>query len=371
MRKRRFVILALGLVVLLVVFGGALSRRVRAAQLLSSLANAHRTHSTEVAGTLEERELEIPAVPHPIRARLYAQKGKPPGPGLVIAHGVHYRGIDEARLIPFARELARSGLVVLTPEIADIKDYRITTAGTDVIARSARWFSEQHELIQGEKVGILGFSFAGGLGLVAAGRPELENRVAYVTSVGGHHDLGRVLGFLVKNEIETPKGLLKTQAHDYGLVVLVYQYVDRFVDEPDRVVMTDALRHWLHDDHARARTTAAKCTTESGKRLFSLLERGRLRELAPELERLIAEHRDELRAVSPRGRLRALNLPVYLLHGQGDSVIPPSETDWAATELEGHEYRALVSPLLEHVEVNHAAKLGDELELVEFMAHLL
>jgi hypothetical protein len=62
---------------------------------------------------------------------------------------------------------------------------------------------------------------------------------------------------------------------------------------------------------------------------------------------------------------------VYLLHGASDSVIPPSEAEWAERELGNLPHRALVSPLLEHVEVDKSGALGQELELVDFMAKML
>jgi predicted esterase len=64
-------------------------------------------------------------------------------------------------------------------------------------------------------------------------------------------------------------------------------------------------------------------------------------------------------------------VPIYLLHGSQDSVIPPSETDAANLELADADHQALVSPLLQHVEVSKKASLGDELALVSFMAKLL
>jgi hypothetical protein len=64
-------------------------------------------------------------------------------------------------------------------------------------------------------------------------------------------------------------------------------------------------------------------------------------------------------------------LPVYLLHGSGDSVIPPSETEWASRELGSHDHRALVSPLLEHVEVSKTASVLHQVALVDFMAKML
>jgi pimeloyl-ACP methyl ester carboxylesterase len=105
--------------------------------------------------------------------------------------------------------------------------------------------------------------------------------------------------------------------------------------------------------------------------LWKLLESGRVQELAPEIEALLAEKKRELEALSPRGRLASVHVPVYLLHGSHDSVIPPSETDWAALELDSQAHEALVSPLLEHVSVAGAAGFGEKVALVRFMANML
>lgn len=373
MRRRTLVLGAAGLALGLGAAGSCepLSRRFRAAQLLRRLAAAHGPgRQAQPSAALFEREVFIPGPTGPIRARLYARSEKSRGRGLVIAHGVHHRGIDEARLVPFARSLAESGRIVLTPELHDLTEYAITEQGVGVIVRAATWLSERAEVVS-DRIGVLGFSFAGGLALVAAARPELREKLEFVTSVGGHHDLGRVLRFLVTNQIETPSGVRHTPAHDYGLLVLLNQHLGRFVEPVDLPVMADALRFWLREDRQSALQRASLRTTAGAERLYTLLEKQRLRELRDELTRAIVRDEAKLRALSPRGKLRELGVPVYLLHGASDNVIPPSETDWAARELEGKPHRALVSPLIDHVEVSQSAGISDELELVEFMARLL
>ncbi len=365
MRTRR-IALGLFLIGLLVLAVRPVSRWLRAVDLLQHLNGA----SLANASPLRERDLVIPGRSGPIRARLYYTEGAKK-PGLVIAHGVHYQGIEERRLVPFARELARAGRVVLTPELSDLADYRITRQGVDVISDSVRWLAGERALVSSERVGVLGFSFAGGLSLVAAEQPELAGKLEFVTSVGGHHDLARVLGFLLSDRVATPHGLEQRKAHEYGLVVLLYGELDHFVDEADRETLRDALRDWLHEDRAAALARASQRTTESGERLFMLLQQGRLLELAPELDALLKQHQSDLAALSPRGHLRDVGVPVYLLHGSGDSVIPPSETEWAGLELEDAPHRALVSPLLEHVSVSGSAGLVDQIELVDFMSKLL
>jgi dienelactone hydrolase len=307
----------------------------------------------------------------PIRARLYFRADQPRGAGIVVVHGVHYQGIDERRLVPFARGLAESGLTVLTPELTDLADYRITQSGVGVIRDAVRYLVADREHVLGARVGLLGFSFGGGLSLVAAEAPETAQRLSFVTSVGGHHDLRRVLRFLIHNEIETEAGIVHLQAHEYGLVVLVYGNLEQFVPAVDLPAMRAGFKAWLEEDRKAARGFAKARTTPQAEKLWQLLESGQLQSLAPELDALLAAQHQGLLALSSVGRLGALKLPVYLLHGAHDSVIPPSETDAAGRELGAADHLALVSPLLEHVEISSTAGIGDELALLSFTAHWL
>ena len=359
----------IGLLSLVLIGWAPAGRHLRAAQFLQRLSGP--AVAGQAAAQIQSEDVQIPGKAGNIRGRLYFRAGEKPGKGIVVAHGVHYQGIDEKRLVPFARALAESGLSVLTPELSDIADYRITRAGVDVMQDSVRYLAARRDHVAQEKVELLGFSFAGGLALVAAQNAETARQLTSVTSVGGHHDLRRVLRFLIHNEIETPGGVVQKPAHEYGLVVLIYGNLEHFVPAADVPVLRAALRAWLQEDRKRARELAQARTTPEAEKLWQLLEKQQLQTLAPELDRLLESQRQELASLSSTGQLRKLTVPVYLLHGSHDSVIPPFETDAALLELDGEEHQALVSPLLEHVEVNKTAGLGDKLALVSFMAKIL
>jgi len=346
------------------------ARYLRAAEFLRHLS-APKGAAAAPAPVVLTRELSIPGERGPIRARLYFRADQPCGEGIVVAHGVHYQGIDEGRLVPFARGLAESGLTVLTPELAELADYRITDSGVGVIRDSVRWLAEDREHVRHESVGLLGFSFAGGLSLVAAEDPTTAEYLSYVTSVGGHHDLRHVLRFLVHNEIETPNGIMPLKAHEYGLVVLLYGNLEQFVAKADLEPMRAGLKAWLHEDRKAAREFAKARTTPEANQLWELLEAGKLQSLAPRFDALLEAQQAQLASLSAAGKLANIPVPVYLLHGAHDNVIPPSETDAAALELGAARHVALVSPLIEHVEVSQSAGLGDQFALVSFMAQLL
>lgn len=370
--RRTLGAIALVVVVLVAAGWGTASRHYHAAHLLASLSSPPASASGMTSTpALEETELEVPRGERRIRSRIYRLAGGKRGAGVVVAHGVHYKGIDERRLVPFARALAREGLVVLTPELRELADYRIAVETAADIRESVMYLSSRGDLVDSPRVGVLGFSFAGGLALVAAAGPDMASHLSWALSIGGHHDLARVLRFFVDNEIPTPRGMEKRKAHDYGLVVMLYGNIGSFVPEQDRGAAGRALRAWLMEDRARAKSEADSCTTDACRELFARVRDGRAAELGPQVKALIASHEQDLAGLSPRGRLSSIRVPVHLLHGDGDSVIPPSESEWAAEELGSLPHSLLVTPLIEHVEVSKPAGWGQKAMLVDFMASIM
>jgi len=130
-----------------------------------------------------------------VRTRLFA-----PAHGgartLVLTAGINALGIDEPRLVQMATEIAASGFPVLTPELPDLGDYRITTRLPDLVEDVALWPASDRSLAPDRKVALVGVSFSGGLSIVAAGRPALRDRVVFTLSFGGHGDLARTLTYL-------------------------------------------------------------------------------------------------------------------------------------------------------------------------------
>jgi dienelactone hydrolase len=362
-RRSRFV---LGVWALGLVLGGLafapLRRTVGAVTLLQELGTKGAPRPDVVTSDFVVREGGVR-----FRARLYVAPGTSHGCA-VVGHGVHWKGIDEPRMTAFASRIAARGIVVMTPELAELADYRITEQGRDVLAASVRHLSAR---CGGIRVGLIGFSFAGGLGLLAAEQPDVSAHLSYVNSVGGYDDLSRVLRYLLTDRVETPSGVVSRKAHEYGLIVLLYEHLDAFVPEEDLPTMNSAVREWLMENRTAAWAFASLSTTEASEKLFLDIVHGhreRFREaLAPILKEKIAA----ARLLSPSGHLDRIPVPVYLLHGEGDAVIPPEETLWADRELGAHSHRALVTPLIEHVEISGKPTLGDQWALVHFMSSLL
>jgi dienelactone hydrolase len=363
--RRGFV--ALALVIVVVVLWRPASAHVRAASLLLRVADpeAQGWLTQAARHPVEERDDTVMGG----RARLYVPSDVAHPPGMVLVHGVHWKGIDEPRLRSFARNIAATGVEVLTPEIRELCDYRIDPASIDTIGESARSLSAQ---LGGERVGVMGLSFAGGLSLVAASDPRYADAMAFVVSLGAHDDLGRVLRFFVTDEAPRPDGgVMRAHAHDYGTVVLVYSHAEDFFPAGDVDAARQALRAVLHEDFDSARELAERLSPVAGDKMKHILDHD-IASLAPELLTEIARLEPQLGAVSPSAHLAHLAVPALILHGAGDILIPPSEAEWLAHDVPPSMLReALVSPAIEHVGLESDTSLGDRLALVHFMSDVL
>ncbi len=190
--------------------------------------------------------------------------------------------------------------------------------------------------------------------------------------MGAHDDLARVSRFFVLDQVELPDGSKKPfTAHEYGLLVLARNQVADFFAEPDREGAREAMRLWLWDEHDQAKRKALELSPEGQQTLALFFGH----QLGPLRARLLAGiERDEktMAAVSPSAHLSKLTVPALLLHGAGDNVIPAGETLWLESQVpKGELEAALVSPALQHVELEGEPGWSDQWALVHFIAQLL
>jgi len=291
---------------------------------------------------------------------------------VVLVHGVHAGGIDEARLRAFAEAMASAGIAVLTPEIPDLTEYRVEPATIERIGEAARALADR---MGRERVGVVGISFSGGLALMAAARDAGGGAIGMVLSLGGHHDLLRTARFYVGEQVEGPGGTVEdTEPHPYGAGVLIYAYADELFPPEDAERARDILRTLLHERWREARARVGELSAEGQVRLRAVLwsDDEHRDALGRELIEVLEQHREELAAVSPRGSLAELDVPVYLMHGADDPVVPSTETLWLAEEIpDGALEAALVTDVLRHAEYEREPTLAERWDLVHFMARVL
>ena len=374
---------ALGIIAAALLLGAwASNGYLRAAAFVvqaSGMQGYARKAAAVETGEFDERALSIPWRSGQLRARLYIPRGTSDR-AMVLVPGVHAAGVDEPRLVQFARDLASVRHTVLTAELTDLTQYRITPRTTDMIEDAALWLSNQREFAPDGRVGMMGISFAGGLSIVAAARESLRDRVAFVMSFGGHGDLPRTLRYLctgiqANGEHRPP--------HDYGVAIILLSTAEQVVPadqvdplrtailtflEGSRLDMVDKAKSATEFEHARALATALP---EPARTLMRYVNDRDVAHLGPILLPHVTAIGDD-RVLSP-ARESTPRAPVYLLHGTDDNVIPAIESVLLADTLRsrGVTVHQLATPLITHAEVDRSSTASAMWKLVGFWADLL
>jgi pimeloyl-ACP methyl ester carboxylesterase len=155
------------------------------------------------------------------------------------------------------------------------------------------------------------------------------------------------------------------------VLVAIYAHPEEYFPAKDVALAREAIREQLYERIVNAKAVAAKMSPSGQVRMQQLLAQDDS-EAKKILLANLEEHRAESDLVSPAPQLYRLHVPVLLLHGAGDNVIPPSETLWLARDIPPKALRALlISPAISHVELGRSATLMDKVRLVHFMVQLL
>jgi pimeloyl-ACP methyl ester carboxylesterase len=314
-------------------------------------------------------EVSIVAPDGAVAARLYLPVGVAHPRGMVAVHGIHHLGMNEPRLMEFARAIAGSGLAVLTPQIDSLADYHVDGSSIPQIGESAIWL--QQWLGTGP-VTVTGISFAGGLSLFAACDPRYAPHIRALVLMGAYDDLARVSRFLATSQEELPDGrTIRYAAHDYGASVFVYAHLSQFFPPGDLAAAQEALRNWLWEEPGKAQPALERLSPPARATMDALFAR-RIDEVRPQILDAIKMDQTELAAISPRGHLAGLRTPVYILHGSADNIIPPAESLWLEKDVPREDLRAvLITGAFSHVDPEKNSSLYENLRLVHFLGAVL
>lgn len=312
---------------------------------------------------------------------------------ILLMPGVHRDGIEEARLVGLAEDLAATGFGVLTIAAPDLQKFKITPQVTDVIEDAVIWASAQKQYAPDGKVGLLGISFSGGLSIVAAGRPAIRDHVAFVLSFGGHGDLARVMHYLCSGQVLGDLERAKQSSavvgadhvgvhppHDYGVAVVLLSLADRVVPADQVAALSRGIDGFLlasslaMTDQAAAlkvfdeMKAYAVTLPEPSRTLMTYVNDRAVDKLGPILLPIADGLKDYegMPALSAERAAPPLGL-VLLLHGVDDNVIPSMETVLLAEHLRGKaQVTGLLSGLITHAEVNRTPSLIEVWRLMRF-----
>ena len=327
----------------------------------------------------------VPTRQGDVPAQFYRPSKNARGRTLLLIPGIHSMGINEPRLAALAQDLAAGGYLVMTLALPDLMAYSITIKSPDVIEDAVAWMANQKALAEDGKVGIVGISFAGGLSTSAAGRPSIKDKVAFVLSFGGHGDMPRVMKYLATGEELPAPGAVTHPPHDYGVAVILYRLAEFGVVPPEQVQgLRDGVRTFLlasqltlvsmdeaNATFAKAREMA-KVLPEPSRTYMNYVNDRAVDKLGPVLVPFLQQLGSDDPGLSPQHAAPPI-APVFLLHGDEDTVIPPAESVILGEALrsKGADVRVLLSHIITHAELDRAGDTYEAWKLIAFWSDLL
>jgi hypothetical protein len=194
--------------------------------------------------------------------------------------------------VHFAEALARVGVVTLVPESSGMLAERVTFDEVDAVRASV-------DLLRGlptvdsERIGLVGLSASGGLSIVAAGQPDLRDRVRFVNSFGSYADVSNLLVDVLSRSIDV-NGEIRAWQPEPRTVEVVANALDGV--GVDKAVQQEMLGGM---SRAQAKQVIAA--------------------IPPPVARSLAQ-------VSPVTYLGQVRAHLYLMHDVDDSFIPFTES---------------------------------------------
>ncbi len=245
---------------------------------------------------------------------------------LVLVPGLARSGKDDPRLVAFANSLARVRFAVLVPDVESLRELKVRPGDIDVVADAALWLSNQAHLTGGQPVGVVAISYAAGPALLAATTARARDRVGFVVTVGGYHDITKVVRFFTTGAYRLDGRWRHADPNAYGKWVFVKSNAERLEDPHDRGRLVEIAEAKLDDPSADIAAMASNLGGE-GRSVLALADntdRDRVSTLVAQLPRAI---REDMASLDPAAAaLEAASARLILIHGRDDTIIPYSES---------------------------------------------
>jgi pimeloyl-ACP methyl ester carboxylesterase len=279
-----------------------------------------------------------------LEAIVYRPKDSLPVRALVLSHGISELGIHHPKLMTLSRALADAGFLVVTPDLPEFRELRLSTAPMEEMEF---WFKVIPELEEGRKVrraGLAGISFSGTLSLMAAAKPEIKDSVAFVLGIGSYSNLLDMM-----DEWFEPESSAEQSAHYsnrfYARWVIMSAALELLQQEGDRLLLQRTLLGLLKQKEVPQ--DSAELSPEGLRWLKLAVDRshsdpGLADQIENYLKPLLYEQFDPGKAAAEVG------CPVFLIHGAYDDLIPAEQSRKLKQRIVRARSYLLTTPFLTH-----------------------
>ncbi|TAL35484.1 MAG: alpha/beta hydrolase [Spirochaetes bacterium] len=300
---------------------------------------------------VQARELRLRINGEDVDILVYSSGARKSKGTILVVHGMAALANRDPRMAAVCKAFAACGYTVVSPFYSDIAAFAISFKTVSGIAGTITALSHDRALCPTGRVSLFAPSFSGGMAIIAAALPEVSGIVDSICVVGSYSNVTSAIRYLLGRQ----------DIDDYGRLIILHNFIGHVPGLAGKI--SGVLRTAILDNGLKRGAPLLP------RHLERLNEEERI-----VFDRLIADPEFRmvqwdtivknsgkvkrlLRELSVVGKLKGLKASVALIHGAGDNVIPPEESQLLKESLAEHRVRSrlLITPLISHGDVSLGA----------------
>lgn len=247
---------------------------------------------------------------------------------LVVIHGFTRQGRRDPRLVAFARSMARTGFVVVAPDIEGPRTLAVGLDDARAIRDALAYTAAGADGHRRGPIGIMAYSFAVGPTVIAAADPVVAADVDVLVGVGGYYDLRDAITYVSTGvDPATGRRTAVPAPRREGKWLVLLSQLPRLPDPEDRRLLRAIAERRLARPDAPVRALVERLGS-GGRAVYELVtneDPGRVDALIGALPSPV---RAEINGLDlARRDLSGLKAEVVLIHGEDDDVIPIAHSE--------------------------------------------
>ena len=247
--------------------------------------------------------------------------GHGPWPAVVFVNGATRLGRHHPKVERLARGLARTGFLVVVPDLPGLRLGEITPTTLGATVRVAEATADRPDA-RGRRVGLYGVSVGASLALLAAERPALASRVTVVGGEAPWTDMKRIIQLATTGVYDG-----KPYATDpYAALAIARSLAAALSAGPGRSTLVRQLEAVPDDDPEPLASLQPDAFRDGPRAVVELLRNRDPARFAGLYAQLPTRVRKSVAALSPLQRAGALRAPVELASAPHDKYFPAAES---------------------------------------------
>ena len=288
---------------------------------------------------------------------------------IIIFPGASPYAENHPGMIMLGNALRNAGYNVFLPRIPNLKNLIL-------VKENVSWFAHcykelcKHKIIKSQPIAV-GLSYGGANLLRASLEKDIQvSPPKSILSYGTYFSINTALNFFLTGMIEYNNKNYKITPHEWGPIVIFYNFFDTIDIQYDKIKIKDILKHRIKDEHDIVKEKIKTLNNDEQKLINNILNGNLTDEMKDIIHMMIKKNKDLLNYLSPENWIQSVQGKVFIMHGANDSMVPFTESTFLDQNL--NNSTLLISFLYEHREIstnrNIFFKLKEFIKLINFNA---